>query len=57
MSIKTESVAGGLVRTYSDAGKYITQAGTGIEYVDAVDPIGLNRKYAEGRVIPTEHAQ
>ena len=57
MSIKTESVTGGLVRTYSDAGRFIIQAGSGIEYVEAVDPVGSGRKYTEGRVIPAEPVQ
>ena len=36
-----------LVRTYSDAGYYIRQDGTGAEYDEAVDPEGAGRTYTE----------
>ena len=36
-----------LVRTYSDAGMYIIQNGTGMEYSEAVDPEKMNRTYTE----------
>lgn len=37
--IKTETLAGGRVRTYSDAGFRIRQIETGIIYDDAVDSV------------------
>ena len=44
-----------LVRTYSDAGMYIIQDGTGIEYSEAVDPEKMNRTYTESeRKIPED---
>ena len=44
-----------LVRTYSDAGMYIIQEGTGIEYSEAVDPEKMNRTYTESdRKIPED---
>lgn len=36
-----------LVRTYSDAGMYIIQDGTGMEYSEAVDPEKMHRTYTE----------
>ena len=35
--IKQEILENGLVKTYSDSGKYIIQNETGIEYTEAVD--------------------
>ena len=44
-----------LVRTYSDAGMYIIQDGTGMEYSEAVDPERMNRTYTESdRKIPDD---
>ena len=44
-----------LVRTYSDAGMYIIQDGTGMEYSEAVDPERMNRTYTESeRKIPED---
>ena len=44
-----------LVRTYSDAGMYIIQNGTGMEYSEAVDPEKMNRTYTESeRKIPED---
>lgn len=44
-----------LVRTYSDAGMYIIQDGTGMEYSEAVDPEKMNRTYTESdRKIPDD---
>ena len=44
-----------LVRTYSDAGMYIIQDGTGMEYSEAVDPEKMNRTYTESdRKIPED---
>ena len=41
-----------LIRTYSDKNHYIIQDGTGIEYLDAIDPEHMNRTYTESeRVI------
>lgn len=36
-----------LKRTYSDKGKYIIQAETGVEYTEAIDPAVSNRSYIE----------
>lgn len=36
-----------LKRTYSDIGKYIIQAETGVEYTEAIDPAVSNRSYIE----------
>ena len=47
MTIKTEVFDATHIRTYSDANKMIQSIDTGIEYVDAVDPIGEKRKYLE----------
>lgn len=47
MAIKTETLEGGLVRTFSAAGMMLRQSGTGIEYAEAVDPAGSGRSYAE----------
>ena len=44
-----------LVRTYSDAGMYIIQDSTGMEYSEAVDPEKMNRTYTESdRKIPED---
>lgn len=44
-----------LNRTYSDAGFYILQDGTGIKYEEAVDTADANRTYTEtDELIPTE---
>ena len=44
-----------LVRTYSDAGMYIIQDGTGMEYSEAVDLEKMNRTYTESeRKIPED---
>ncbi len=37
MVVMEENYGDNLVRTYSDAGKYIVQNETGIEYAEAVD--------------------
>ena len=47
MTIKTESIDSGLVRTYPSTGMLIRQTGTGIEYADAVDPVDAGRSYTE----------
>lgn len=36
-----------LIKTYSDAGKYIIQDGTGAKYTEAIDPISMVRTYTE----------
>lgn len=36
-----------LVKTYSNAGKYIIQDGTGDKYAEAVDPADMHRTYTE----------
>ena len=36
-----------LKRTYSNSGKYIIQAETGVEYTEAIDPAVSNRSYIE----------
>lgn len=43
-----------LMRTYSDANKYIIRDGK--QYVDAVDPIDSGRQYIEGAEIVDEDA-
>lgn len=35
--IKQEILENGLIKTYSDSGKYIIQNETGVEYTEAVD--------------------
>jgi len=45
--IKTQQLPGGLVRTYSDKSFCIRQTPSGIEYDEAVDPVGSGRKYEE----------
>ena len=35
--IKRETLENGLIKTYSDSGKYIIQNETGIEYGEAID--------------------
>ncbi len=47
MSIKTETLEGGLVRTFSDAAMMVRQDGTGILYQEAVDPETSDRTYTE----------
>ena len=44
---KTLSDGTVLIRTYSDKSHYIVQDGTGIEYLEAVDPEHMNRTYME----------
>lgn len=39
-----------LIKTYSDANKYIIQDETGDMYVEAVDPIVMNRTYTESDI-------
>ena len=36
-----------LIRTYSNKNHYIIQDGTGIEYLEAIDPERMNRTYTE----------
>ena len=48
--LKTQSLPGGFIRTYSDKSLKIQQIGTGIEYDEAVDPVGSGRKYAETNI-------
>lgn len=36
-----------LIRTYSSRNHYIIQDGTGIEYLEAIDPEHMNRTYTE----------
>lgn len=47
MTIKTETFDASHIRTFSDSSKMIRSVETGAEYVDAVDLIGLGRKYIE----------
>lgn len=35
--VKQETLESGLIRTWSDAGYYIVQVETGIEYAEAID--------------------
>ena len=46
-SYKTLSNGTKLIRTYSDTGHYIIQNDTGIEYLEAIAPIRINRTYSE----------
>ena len=44
-----------LIRTWSDAGFFIEQVGTGILYAEAIDPDFMNRTYNEtDQLIPVE---
>lgn len=36
-----------LVKTYSDAGKYIIQEETGLKFEEAIDPVSAERVYTE----------
>lgn len=40
------------MRTYSDEGRYVVR--DGVEYGEAIDPIGSMRAYYEGDVMPTD---
>ena len=40
------------MRTYSDEGRYVVR--DGVEYGEAIDPIGSMREYYEGDVMPTD---
>ena len=46
-----------LIRTYSDGGHYLIQDGTGIEYLEAVDPEHMNRTYTESERVVEERAE
>lgn len=48
-----------LVRSYSDAGKFIIQDETGVMYEEAVDPVEMNRTYTESEeyINPDEHVE
>lgn len=46
-----------LVRTYSDSNHYIIQDGTGIEYLEAIDPEHMNRTYTESERVVEERAE
>ena len=39
-------------RTYSDEGRYVVR--DGVEYGEAIDPIGSGRAYYEGDVMPED---
>lgn len=43
-----------LFRTYSDAGKYVVQNETGVEYSEAIDVESAPYTYSEGDLIPME---
>ena len=54
MTIKTESFDKDHTRTFSTSGMLIKAVETGVIFVDAVDPIGLGRKYIETKIpVPT----
>ena len=53
-SYKTLSNGTKRIRTYSDTGHYIIQNDTGIEYLEAIDPISMNRTYSESERIIEE---
>lgn len=40
------------IRTYSDEGRYVVR--DGVSYSEAIDPIGTNRVYTEGEIMPEE---
>lgn len=40
------------IRTYSDAGRYVVR--DGVSYEEAVDPVGFDRTYTEGELIPDQ---
>ena len=40
------------VRTYSDENRYVVR--DGVSYSEAIDPIGTNRVYTEGEIMPEE---
>ena len=42
-------------RTYSDENRYVVR--DGVEYGEAIDPIGSGRTYTEGDVMPTDPEQ
>lgn len=46
-----------LIRTYSDNNHYIIQNGTGIEYVEAIDPEHMNRTYIESERVIEEPSE
>ena len=55
MSVKyTTKVIGGTEYdyAYSDEGRYLVR--DGVEYGEAIDPIGSGRAYYEGDVMPTD---
>ena len=45
--IKTETLENGYIKTYSDAGFYIHGGFPEGDYVQAIDPPGVNRTYTE----------
>lgn len=40
------------IRTYSDSNRFVVR--DGVSYSEAIDPIGTNRVYTEGEIMPTE---
>lgn len=54
---KTLSDGTVLIRTYSDKNHYIIQDGTGIEYLEAIDPEHMNRTYTESERVVEERAE
>ena len=40
------------IRTYSDENRYVVR--DGVSYSEAIDPIGTNRVYTEGEVMPND---
>lgn len=42
------------IRTYSNTGHYVIGGNPYGAYVEAIDPIGFNRTYVEGDLIPEE---
>ena len=40
------------IRTYSDENRYVVR--DGVSYSEAIDPIGTNRVYTEGEIMPEE---
>lgn len=56
--IKTETFYIGeqeFVRTYSDANRYVVRDGE--EYEEACDPVGTDRTYTEGDLLPEPDPQ
>lgn len=57
MAVIYEDLQNGLVKAYSDAGFYIHGGSPESDYVEAIDPKNLGRKYTEtSKKIPVREA-